>query len=440
MGLKTFKGGVHPYEGKELAKDQPIVEVLPKGDLVYPLSQHIGAPASPIVAVGDHVLKGQKIAEAGGFVSSPIYASVSGMVKAIEPRRVAVGDMVNSIVIENDGAFEEVAYTACEDVTALTNEEIINKVKEAGVVGMGGAGFPTHVKLSPKEPEKIEYIIANCAECEPYLTADYRRMLENPEELIAGMKIILKLFGNAKGIFGIENNKPDCIEKLQELVKDEPRLEVCPLQTKYPQGGERQLIYAVTGRAINSKMLPADAGCIVDNVETIISVYNAVKLGQPVMHRVSTITGDAVEKPGNFLYSIGTNYAELVDAAGGFKEQPEKIISGGPMMGFSMFSLDIPTTKTSSSLLCLTKDEVAAIMPTACINCGRCVEACPEQLIPSRLAKFSDKGLSEEFEKWSGLECVECGSCSFACPAKRQLAQSIKTMKKQVLAAKRAKK
>lgn len=440
MGLKTFKGGVHPYEGKELAKDQPIVEVLPKGDLVYPLSQHIGAPASPIVAVGDHVLKGQKIAEAGGFVSSPIYASVSGTVKAIEPRRVAVGDMVNSIVIENDGTFEEVAYTACEDVTALTNEEIINKVKEAGVVGMGGAGFPTHVKLSPKEPEKIEYIIANCAECEPYLTADYRRMLENPEELIAGMKIILKLFGNAKGIFGIENNKPDCIEKLQELVKDEPRLEVCPLQTKYPQGGERQLIYAVTGRAINSKMLPADAGCIVDNVETIISVYNAVKLGKPVMHRVSTITGDAVEKPGNFLYSIGTNYAELVDAAGGFKEQPEKIISGGPMMGFSMFSLDIPTTKTSSSLLCLTKDEVAAIMPTACINCGRCVEACPEQLIPSRLAKFSDKGLSEEFEKWSGLECVECGSCSFACPAKRQLAQSIKTMKKQVLAAKRVKK
>lgn len=290
MGLKTFKGGVHPYEGKELAKDEPIVEVLPKGDLVYPLSQHIGAPASPIVAVGDHVLKGQKIAEAGGFVSSPIYASVSGTVKAIEPRRVAVGDMVNSIVIENDGAFEEVAYTPCEDVTALSNEEIINKVKEAGVVGMGGAGFPTHVKLSPKEPEKIEFIIANCAECEPYLTADYRRMLENPEELIAGMKIILQLFGKAKGIFGIENNKPDCIAKLQELVKDEPRLEVCPLQTKYPQGGERQLIYAVTGRAINSKMLPADAGCIVDNVETIISIYNAVKLGKPVMQRVSTIT------------------------------------------------------------------------------------------------------------------------------------------------------
>lgn len=439
MGSKTFKGGVHPYEGKELAKDQPIVEVLPKGDLVYPLSQHIGAPATPIVAVGDKVLKGQKIAEAGGFVSSPIYASASGTVKAIEPRRVAVGDMVNSIVIENDGEFKEVEYTACDDVTTLSKEEIIAKVKEAGVVGMGGAGFPTHVKLSPKEPEKIEFIIANCAECEPYLTADYRRMLENPEELISGMKIILQLFDNAKGVLGIEDNKPDCIEKLTEMVKDEPRIEVCALQTKYPQGGERQLIYAVTGRSINSKMLPADAGCIVDNVETIISIYNAVKLGKPVTNRVSTITGDAVANPGNFLYSIGTNYAELVDAAGGFKEQPEKIISGGPMMGFSMFSLDIPTTKTSSSLLCLTKDEVSMMEPSACINCGRCVEACPEQLIPCRLAQFGNRGLSEEFEKWNGLECVECGSCSFVCPAKRQVAQSIKTMKKQVLAAKRKK-
>lgn len=439
MGSKTFKGGIHPYEGKELAKEQPIVEVLPKGDLVYPLSQHIGAPATPIVAVGDKVLKGQKIAEAGGFVSSPIYASASGTVKAIEPRRVAVGDMVNSIVIENDGAFTETVYTACDDVTTLSKEEIIEKVKEAGVVGMGGAGFPTHVKLSPKEPEKIEYIIANCAECEPYLTADYRRMLENPEELIAGMKIILQLFDNAKGVLGIEDNKPDCIEKLTELVKDEPRIEVCALQTKYPQGGERQLIYAVTGRSINSKMLPADAGCIVDNVETIIAIYNAVKLGRPVTNRVSTITGDAIANPGNFLYSIGTNYAELVDAAGGFAVQPEKIISGGPMMGFSMFSLDIPTTKTSSSLLCLTKDEVSMMEPSACINCGRCVEACPEQLIPCRLAQFGNRGLSEAFEKWNGLECVECGSCSFVCPAKRQVAQSIKTMKKQVLAAKRKK-
>uniref|UniRef100_UPI003FEF9F14 RnfABCDGE type electron transport complex subunit C n=1 Tax=Roseburia sp. TaxID=2049040 RepID=UPI003FEF9F14 len=221
---------------------------------------------------------------------------------------------------------------------------------------------------------------------------------------------------------------------------DEPRIEVCPLETKYPQGGERQLIYAVTGRSINSKMLPADAGCIVDNVETVIAVYNAVKFGKPVTNRISTITGDAIANPGNFLYSIGTSYAELIEAAGGFKVQPEKIISGGPMMGFAMFGTDVPTTKTSSSLLCLGKDQVAEVKPSACINCGRCVEACPEQLIPSRLAKFANHSLPEEFEKWHGLECIECGSCSYVCPAKRQLAQSIKTMKKQVLAAKRAKK
>ena len=434
MGSKTFKGGVHPYEGKELAKDQPIVEVLPKGDLVYPLSQHIGAPATPVVAVGDKVLKGQKIAEAGGFVSSPIYASASGTVKAIEPRRVAVGDMVNSIVIENDGAFEEVEYTPCEDVTALSKEEIVNKVKEAGVVGMGGAGFPTHVKLSPKEPEKIEYVIANCAECEPYLTADYRRMLENPEELIGGMKIILQLFDHAKGVLGIEDNKPDCIEKLTELVKDEPRIEVCPLQTKYPQGGERQLIYATTGRAINSSMLPADAGCVVDNVATISAIYRAVAKGEPSMDRIVTVSGDAVHEPGNFKVPFGMNQAELIEAAGGYKVDPEKIISGGPMMGFSMFTVDVPVTKTSSSILCFTKDEVAQYEPTACINCGRCVEVCPSRLIPSRLADYAEHHDEEAFTKHEGLECMECGSCSYVCPAKRQLKQAIGSMRKTALA------
>lgn len=439
MGFSTFKGGVHPYDGKDLAKDQPIQKIMPKGEMVYPVSQHIGAPASPIVAVGDRVLRGQKIAEAGGFVSAPIYASVSGTVKAIQPRRTAVGDMVNSIIVENDGLMEEVEFHPVEDINSLSKEEILNRIKEAGVVGMGGAGFPTHVKLSPKEPEKIEFIIANCAECEPYLTADYRRMMETPEELVEGMKIVLRLFEGAKGILGVEDNKPDAIAKLQELTKDEPLVEVMPLQTKYPQGGERQLIYATTKREINSTMLPADAGCIVDNVETLISIYHAVKFGKPVMERIFTVTGDAVVKPGNFLYCIGMSYAELLEAAGGFKEQPEKIISGGPMMGFSMFELEIPTTKTSSSLLCFLKDEVAASETTACINCGRCVGACPEQIVPSKLAKMSEFGDKAAFEKWNGMECIECGSCSYICPAKRPLAQYIKTMKKQILADRRKK-
>lgn len=429
MGISTFKGGVHPYDGKDLAKDQPIRRIKPKEILVYPLSQHIGAPASPIVAVGDTVLRGQKIAEAGGFVSAPVFASVSGTVKAIEPRHVATGDLVNSIIIENDGEMKETDFHGVEDVASLSKEQIIEKVKEAGVVGMGGAGFPTHVKLSPKEPDKIEFIIANCAECEPYLTADYRRMLENPEELIGGMKIVLRLFDHAKGILGVEDNKPDCIQKLKELTKDEERIEVMPLKTKYPQGGERQLIYATTGRSINSKMLPADAGCIVDNVETLVAINRAVKEGKPVMDRIFTVTGDAVANPGNFEYCIGMSYAEILEEAGGFKEDPEKMISGGPMMGFAVFSLEIPTTKTSSSLLCFKKDDVSASEVTACINCGRCVSVCPEQIVPSRLAKMSQFHDSESFERWNGMECIECGSCSYICPAKRPLAQYIKTMK-----------
>lgn len=437
----TFKGGVHPYDGKELSKDKPIKEYLPQGELVYPLSQHIGAPAKPVVKVGDEVLAGQMIAEAGGFVSAPIYASVSGKVKKIEKRRVVVGDMVDSIVIENDGEYKSVEFEGVEDPSTLSKEEIIEKIKNAGIVGMGGAGFPTHVKLSPKEPDKIDYIIANCAECEPYLTSDYRRMLEEPDKLVEGMRIMLSLFDNAKGIFGIEDNKPDCIKLLSDMVKDEPRMEVKALKTKYPQGSERQLIYATTKRAINSTMLPADAGCIVDNTDTIVSIYKAVKLGIPLMHRIVTITGDAIADPQNFSICIGTNYRELVEAAGGFKKQPQKIISGGPMMGFAMFSLDIPTTKTTSALLCLTEDEVqkAEGQATNCINCGRCVEACPSRIIPSRLADYAENRQEELFEKWNGLECVECGSCSFTCPAKRNLLQAIRVMKKTVLANKRKK-
>lgn len=439
MGLLTFKGGIHPNDGKSLAKDKAIVTVLPKGDLIYPLSQHIGAPASPIVSVGDHVKKGQKIAEAGGFVSAPVYASVSGNVKAIEPHFNSTGSKVNCIVIENDGTYEEVEYAPVKPVEELSKEEILNLIGDAGIVGMGGAGFPTKVKLSPKEPEKIEYVIANCAECEPYITADYRRMLENPEELVSGMKVVLKLFDNAKGIFGVEDNKPDCIAKLKELTKDEPRMEVLSLKTKYPQGAERQLIFATTGRAINSSMLPADAGCVVDNVETLIGIYNAVINGKPLMERIVTVSGDAVKEPGNFKVLFGTNQRELVEAAGGFSNEPEKVISGGPMMGFAMFTLDTPITKTSSSILCLTKDEVAANEPSACINCGRCVEVCPSRIIPSRLADFAEHHDEASFTKWEGLECVECGSCSYVCPAKRQLKQAIGSMRKIALANRRKK-
>ena len=436
MAKLTFGGGVHPYDGKELSKDKPMKTIIPTGEMVYPLSQHIGAPAVPIVKKGDRVLAGQKIAEAGGFVSAPIYATVSGTVKNIEQRRVVTGDMVNSIIVDNDGCFEEVAYTPHEP-DKLGKKEIIELIKEAGIVGMGGAGFPTYVMLSPKEPDKIEYVIANCAECEPYLTSDYRRMIEEPEKLVEGLKIILRLFDNAQGILAVEDNKPDCVKILTDLTRNEPKISVAALKTKYPQGAERQIIYATTGREINSSMLPADAGCVVDNVDTIVAVYHAVKEGKPLMNRIVTVTGDAVNDPRNFYVRIGMNYKDLIDEAGGLKCTPEKIVSGGPMMGFALFDLNVPTTKTASALLCLTKDEVSALAPTPCINCGRCVEACPSRLVPTKLAVFSEHHDEESFVANDGMECVECGCCSYVCPAKRHLTQSIKSMRKNVLGKKK---
>ena len=426
MAKLTFTGGIHPYDGKDLSKDKPIKDVLPKGDLVYPLSQHIGAPAQPIVKKGDQVLTGQKIAEAGGFVSAPIYATVSGTVKAIEPRRVVTGDNVMSIVIENDGKYEEVAWQEPAELERLSREEKIDRIKEAGIVGMGGAGFPAAVKLSPKEPDKIEYVIVNCAECEPYLTSDYRKMLEEPEKLIGGLKVSLSLFENARGILAVEDNKPDCIAKLKRLTKDENKIAVKALKTKYPQGSERQLIYAATGRAIHSGMLPADAGCVVNNVDTVIAIYDAVINGKPLMYRIVTVTGDAIADPCNFRVRIGTNYHELVEEAGGFKQPPVKIISGGPMMGFGIFDLDVPATKTSSALLCLTKDEVSAMEPSACINCGKCVEVCPGRVVPRKLADYAEHYEEEAFVKNNGMECCECGCCSYVSMRKMQLAKKKK--------------
>ena len=434
MAFLTFKGGVHPYDGKELSKAKPVKEFLPGKELVYPLSQHIGAPAQPVVKKGDKVLAGQKIAEMGGFVSAPIHATVSGVVKDLKKVRNNVGAMVDAIIIENDEKYETVEFQPAKSLDALSKEEIITRIKEGGVVGMGGAGFPTHVKLSPREPEKIEYVLVNGAECEPYLTSDYRRMLEQPEWIIGGLKCMLKLFDHAKGCICIEDNKPDCIEKITKMVKDEPRIEVCTLKTKYPQGAERCLIAAVSGREINSSMLPADAGCVVDNIDTVCAVYRAVMFGEPVMDRIVTVTGDAVADPCNFNVKLGSSFADLLEAAGGLKQPAEKIISGGPMMGFAMFDYHVPVVKTSSAMLCMSKDEVSANEPTACINCGRCVSACPARLIPSRLATYSEHGQEELFVKNNGMECVECGCCSFTCPAKRPLTQSVRSMRKTVLA------
>lgn len=434
MAKHSFVGGIHPYDGKDISKNRPIADIIPEGDMVYPLVQHIGAPAVTLVKKGDYVRRGQMIAQAGGFVSANIFSTVSGTVKNIEPRRIVTGDSVMSIIVTGDGKFDEVEYQPVDNVDELSKEEILERIKYAGVVGMGGAGFPTHVKLAPKEPDKIDYCIANCAECEPYLTSDYRRMIEEPEKLVEGLKIILRLFDNAKGVLAVEDNKPDCIEVLKKLVKDEPRIIVKILKTKYPQGSERQLIFATTKRAINSDMLPADAGCVVDNVDTIVAVYNAVKNGIPLMERIVTVTGDCIKKPQNFRVCIGMSYKDVLEAAGGFKKQPEKIVSGGPMMGFALSDIDVPTTKTASALLTISKDEVSRCKPGPCINCGLCLEVCPSRVAPTILADLADRGDNAEFVKKGGMECCECGCCSYICPAKRNLTQSIKSMRKIELA------
>ena len=434
MGLATFRGGVHPFEGKELSMDRAVTVLKPtSGEMVYPLSQHIGAPAKAIVKVGDEVLVGQKIAEAGGFISAVVVSSVSGKVKKIEPRVTAGGAKSISIVSENDGL-----YTAVEglgedrDATKLSKQEIRDIVREAGIVGLGGAGFPTNVKLTPKDESKIDYVIVNGAECEPYLTCDYRMMIEEPERLVGGLKVMLQLFENAKAVIGIENNKPKAIEKLRALVKDEPKITVEPLRTKYPQGGERSLIYAVTGREINSSMLPADAGCVVDNVNTVMAIYDAVCKRTPILERVITVTGDAVKEPQNFKVRTGMNYNDIIEAAGGFVGEPKKILSGGPMMGQAMYTTDVPVTKNSSSLTCFLEDEVEKNPESPCIRCGRCGEVCPEFLVPVLMMQTCMAGNSEGYEKLYGMECIECGSCSYICPARRPLTQAFKQMKRRI--------
>ncbi len=435
MARFSFMGGIHPNDGKKLTMDKEVTEYFPKGEMVYPLNQHIGAPAKPVVKKGDRVVAGQLIAEAGGFVSANIHSAASGTVKAIEQRLTPAGGKCESIVIENDEEFEEVDFSKkIRDLETLYREDVIDIIKDAGIVGMGGAGFPTHVKLSPKNEADIDTIIVNGAECEPYLTSDYRRMIEEPEKVIVGLKIIINLFDHATGIIAIEDNKPEAYKKLKELTKDEEEIEVIKLKTKYPQGAERQLIYASTGRYVNSKMLPADAGCIVQNVDTVISIYEAIIEGRPLISRVVTITGDCIKEPQNFIVRLGTNIKELIDAAGGFSKDPAKIICGGPMMGRAMYSLDAPVTKGTSAILCLSRDAVAESEPSNCIKCGKCVSVCPGRVNPSLLADLAEVRDIENFLKNDGMECCECGCCSFVCPAKRHLTQIIAGTRKNVLA------
>ena len=442
MKFQTFKRGIHPPDGKEITNKKPIEIIMPEEGMkmVYPMSQHIGAPCEPIVAKGDRVLLGQKIAESSAFVSSPIHASVSGTVTDIKPVMTLGGTMCKAVIIENDGKYEEDPSLGKDtDYENFTKEQILEKVKNAGIVGLGGAGFPTHIKLNPPPDKKIDSIIVNAAECEPYLTTDHRVMLEKTDRLVMGLKIMLKLHPQAKGYIAIEINKPDAIEALEKATANESNISVVQLMTKYPQGSEKQMIYAVTQREVPSGKLPADVGCIVDNVDTVLAIERAVVKDRPLMRRIVTLSGDAPAKPGNYQERIGMMFNDFINMVGGFKKEPVKLIAGGPMMGPTMFTLDVPMVKTSSAITAFTA-EMAVLPPERnCIRCGKCVSACPMGLMPITLNSDVIAGDDEAFEKNNGLDCIECGSCSYVCPAKRHLAQSIRTKKRAVMAAKRKK-
>jgi len=439
--MRTFKRGVHPGGHKGLSKNEPIRKVLPAEQVMYPLVQHIGAPAVPIVKKGDRVLVGQPIAEAGSFVSVPIHSAVSGTVKAVEPRLTAAGREIETIVIDNDGQYTPVDGFGVErDWRNATPEEIVDVVQKAGIVGLGGAGFPTHVKLRPKDPAAIHTVIVNGVECEPYLTCDYRLMLEKTDDLLIAIDLLLRLFPNARAVIGIEDNKPLAIRKLRDATAATERIGVCALKTKYPQGGERMLIHAVTGEDINSTVLPMDAGCVVENVASVLAIGDAVRFGVPLISRVMTVTGDAVASACNLHVAIGDSYSHVLEAAGGFAIEPQKIITGGPMTGTAMFDLNVPIVKTSASILALTEDEVAQQKTTACIHCGHCVRSCPEFLVPQMMYRSVLADDFEQFEKLHGMECIECGCCTYSCPAKLPLAQAFKYAKLEVAKKRRAQK
>lgn len=431
----TFKGGTHPPHSKKATEGLALERAKEPKIVVIPMQQHIGAPCDPIVQVGDEVRVGQKIGEAKGFVSSPVHSSVSGKVTAVEPRLYSGGIAVPCVVIESDMQNTLSADIAPRgNLADLSPDDIKGIIKEAGIVGMGGAAFPTHVKLAPPPDKKVDTVILNGAECEPYLTSDHRLMLEYPEDVVFGLQALMKALDVKKGYIGIETNKPDAIEKIFEAAKGIEEIEVVALKTKYPQGAEKQLIYACTKREVPSGGLPADAGVVVNNVGTAAAVAKAIKTGMPLIERIVTVTGEGVNNPKNLIVKIGTSFREIIEQCGGLKGKVGKVIAGGPMMGITQFSLDIPAIKGTSGILVLSEEEARLPEPSNCIRCGKCVEVCPINLMPVNISAYSLANRHEQAEAINAMDCIECGSCSFVCPAKRPLVDSIRVSKREILA------
>lgn len=433
--MATFKGGFHIRDFKELTKDIH-TSSLPDCEMhIFPMRQHIGAPLKPLVSVGDKVTVGQKIADSDEFVSAPVHSSVSGTVTDIKPYFHDSGTMVEAIFVENDKKYT-VSDTVCpKNYENMTREEMLGVIREAGIVGMGGAGFPTHVKLAPKT--KVDYVIVNGAECEPFITSDHRYMLENADDVIYGLKIAMKILGLDDGYIGVELNKKDGIKSLKSSEEFNEQIHIIGLKTKYPQGAEKQLIKAVTGRNVPAGKLPADAGAVVINVATAAAVAAAFRTGMPAVWKNVTVSGDAINKPSNFRVRTGVSVSFLIENAGGFKENPEKLISGGPMMGITQYNTDYPVTKTTSSVLAILKAPETYDADAPCIRCGRCVEHCPMRLMPLKLADAAKKDDVETAEKYNILECIECGLCSYICPANKNLLQFIRMIKPEVMRKKR---
>jgi electron transport complex protein RnfC len=433
LELSIFKGGIHPPDKKELSAHKPIQISKPPQRVVIPLSQHLGAPCKAVVSINQEVKRGELIGEPTGFVSAPVHSSVSGKVIAIGEFLNAMGRMVMSVVVENDGKDEWTILKDNPDYIDLPPEAIKDKIKAAGIVGMGGAAFPTVVKLSPPKEKPIDTVILNGSECEPYLTGDYRLMLEKPDEIIEGLKILMKVLGVNKGFVGIEDNKPEAVKTMKEAAGGLGNVEVCALRTKYPQGAEKMLIRTLTGREVPPRALPMDVKVVVQNVGTALAIYEAARYGKPLIERVVTVTGEGITNPGNLLVRIGTMVSDLIEECGGLKDERLKVISGGPMMGFSIPSLDIPVTKGTSGILALPEGEIVHAEDfQPCIRCGRCIDVCPMGLMPMMLSIYAEKGQFEGAKEYNLFDCFECGSCAFVCPSKRPIVQLVRLAKSQV--------
>jgi electron transport complex protein RnfC len=434
QGKLTFKGGVHVPEHKELTEHKSI-EMAKSPKFAYiPLHQHIGAPCDAVVSVGDKVKIGQKIGESGAFVSVTVHASIAGTVKEIKAMYTPTGMKTNCVVIENDYSEEMFESLKTNDLSKLTAKEIIAIIKENGITGLGGACFPAHVKFSVPEDKPIDTVILNGAECEPYLTSDHRLMLEYPEAVVFGLKAIKKALNVENAVIAVENNKMDAIEALKNAIKPEDGIQVLALKTKYPQGGEKSIIYAVTGRSLGTGALPMEVGCVVSNVATSKAISDAILLGKSLYERVVTVTGKGIKEPKNLMARIGTPFSELIEQSGGFSSKPGKIISGGPMMGIAQFGIDAPIIKGSGGILVLTEEETIEQPVLPCIKCGKCIEVCPSRLQPLFISAYALKNNHERADSFDAMACIECGACSYICPAKRPLAESIKSIKKEILA------